>query len=85
MCYGQGQEDGPLRGNNEDTEKSISTVDVGQSWCYGNNHIKAHLAQHAAQTLGQDGTDEVVEKDLNQVKKGSDKKNVSYCVVSRAC
>ncbi|CAM4603350.1 unnamed protein product [Leuciscus chuanchicus] len=26
------RKDGPLRGNNEDTEKSISTVDIGQSW-----------------------------------------------------
>ncbi|KAL1267821.1 hypothetical protein QQF64_033184 [Cirrhinus molitorella] len=34
--------------------------------CYGNNHIKAHLVQDAAQTLGWDGTDEVVENELNQ-------------------
>jgi len=29
---GRVRKDGPLRGNNEDTEKSISTVDIGQSW-----------------------------------------------------
>ncbi len=86
LCYGQGQEDGPLRGNNEDTEKCISTVDIGQSWYALGVVMAITTLRHIWSRMQhrQDRTDEAVEKDLNQVKNGSDKTNMSYCVVSRA-